>query len=101
MKRDLAFKVIDMQSGNSVVFAAGNPREFEIWVEFLRLNCEYKLVKEDGNQIEEADDASTVFTVVDQAIEDIIADYFYLNTTNTLPVSILAPLPYCCNRISN
>ena len=88
MKHDLVFKIIDIHSNNYVVLAAGNPREYEIWVEYLRLHCEFKLVQEDGTEIEDADDTSTVFTVVDQAVEDIIADYFYMNTNTTLPVSL-------------
>lgn len=82
--RKYIFFIIDKFAETKLMLAANSENEYEVWLQFLNKHC-------GGFQTDEVeiDGLSTSYsniTMDHQTEEDIIADFFFVNSTKSLPV---------------
>ena len=79
------FNIVDQESGTNIALVANSLREFEVWFQFLTINCGHGLIQNDVESVGTKSDGTSL--VLHQAVEDIIADYFFMNAGQSPTVS--------------
>ena len=83
----LSFQLIDHDTGDNVILVANHKKEYDIWMSFLYHHCGY--TDTTGDQEVDGSIKSIRSEGMFHAVEDIIADFFYMHSKRSLPVSHL------------